>query len=110
MNVPAPENIANEAETSTASNDSSNLFSLVASSVMAKENQADLDSILDVAMKEAEQFCATVVQQLNTNQDSDTNEDWHSGQLHAYSSATQRMFETTAEEQSNAAQGNVRRQ
>lgn len=77
---------------------------------MAKENQADLDSILDVAMKEAEQFCAIVVQQLNTNQDSDTNDDWHSGQLHAYSSATQRMFETTAEEQSNAAQGNVRRQ
>lgn len=110
VTVPGPENTANEADTSTSSNDTSNLFSLVASSVMAKENQADLDGILDVAMKEAEQFCAMVVHQLNTNHDNDTNDDWHSGQLHAYSSASQRMFETTAEEQSNDAHGNVRRQ
>lgn len=78
---------------------------------MAKENQTDLDSILeDVAGKGAEQFCAMVLQQLNTNRDTDTSDDWHSGQLHAYSSASQRMFEATVAEQTNAAHANVRRQ
>lgn len=106
LTVPALENSSNDAGTSSATNDASNLFSLVASSVMAKENQANLDGVLDATMKEAEQFCAMVVQQLNTNREID---DWHNGQLQAYSSASQRMFESSAEEQSNAALANVRR-
>lgn len=109
LTVPAPENSSNEAGISSATNDPSNLFTLVASSVMAKENQANLDDMPDVAMKEAEQFCAMVVQQLNTNRENDI-DDWHNGQLQAYSSASQRMFESSAEEQSNAALANVRRQ
>lgn len=110
VNVVTPENPSNETETATDSTETSNLFTLVTSSVMAKENQADIDSILDVAMNEAEQFCAIVVQQLNSNRDRDIDDDWHNGQLHAYSSASQRMFETNSEKQSNAAHDNVRRQ
>lgn len=111
VTVAAPkDHPSNEVDTSATPTESSNLFSLVASSVMAKENQTDLDSILDVAMNEAEQFCAMVVQQLNANHDNDTDDDWHNGQLHAYSSASQRMFDTNTDGQSNAAHGNLRRQ
>lgn len=81
---------------------------------MAKENQTNVGgTILEAAMKGAEEFCAMVVQQLNTNHDEkDDNDDWHNGQLHAYSSASQRLFEPLVDgEQSPAtAHDKVRRQ
>lgn len=51
------------------------------------------DKTADGAMENAEQFCAMVIRNLTTKDDNG-HDDWHHGQLSAYQTATERLFDS----------------